>query len=446
MKRFFLAIAAMAAFVVQMNAGGYQINLLSAKQNGMGQTGTALKLGSESMIFNPAGMAFMNDKVNFSGSLAALSTSYTATYSTTNDKYKTDNPVIMPFAVNLGYSITDNLKAGVSFYTPSGANTKWDDAWEGAIVNQSFKLSAYTIQPTIAWRITPKLSVGAGMNITWGSMRLAKGEVSYEVISMILMYKGYDQTVIHQFNSATMPIAFRYNAVSDASFGFNVGAMYDINNQWTIGASYRSKVNLKLNDGITTVVYMNELAREAIKETFPLYEGVKFSTEMPCVSVLSVGGSYKHDDRLTVAADVRLSFWKQYKKLDIEYTSGELDGYNRVIYKNYRNSWTFNVGGEYKLSNSVDLRAGVTFNTSPVRKDFCNPELPDMSKIEPSVGFSYRPIKNLSIDASVIYIGGLTRKGASVGYSKYGYSANCKFPADYTLSGWCPSFGVSLAF
>ena len=35
MKRFFLAMAAMAAFVVQMNAGGYQINLLSAKQNGM---------------------------------------------------------------------------------------------------------------------------------------------------------------------------------------------------------------------------------------------------------------------------------------------------------------------------------------------------------------------------------------------------------------------------
>lgn len=35
-------------------AEGYQINTLSARQLGMGHTGTALKLGSESMIFNPA--------------------------------------------------------------------------------------------------------------------------------------------------------------------------------------------------------------------------------------------------------------------------------------------------------------------------------------------------------------------------------------------------------
>ena len=47
---------AVSAFV--MHAEGYQINTLSARQNGMGHTGTALKLGAESMIFNPAGLGF----------------------------------------------------------------------------------------------------------------------------------------------------------------------------------------------------------------------------------------------------------------------------------------------------------------------------------------------------------------------------------------------------
>ena len=41
------------------SAEGYQINTLSARQNGMGHTGTAMKLGAESMIFNPAGLGFL---------------------------------------------------------------------------------------------------------------------------------------------------------------------------------------------------------------------------------------------------------------------------------------------------------------------------------------------------------------------------------------------------
>ena len=50
MKRFLIgAMTALSA--MSMMAEGYQINTLSAKQLGMGHTGTALKLGSESMIF-----------------------------------------------------------------------------------------------------------------------------------------------------------------------------------------------------------------------------------------------------------------------------------------------------------------------------------------------------------------------------------------------------------
>ena len=37
-------------------AEGYQLNTQSARQLGMGHLGTALKLGGESMLFNPAGL------------------------------------------------------------------------------------------------------------------------------------------------------------------------------------------------------------------------------------------------------------------------------------------------------------------------------------------------------------------------------------------------------
>ena len=58
--------AAAVLSVLTANAEGYQINSQSARQWGMAHTGTALKLGAESMLFNPAGMAYMNSKFDIS--------------------------------------------------------------------------------------------------------------------------------------------------------------------------------------------------------------------------------------------------------------------------------------------------------------------------------------------------------------------------------------------
>ena len=53
MKKLFLLLAT-AAVTSGAYAEGYQVNNLSSKQNGMGHVGTAMKLNSESIWFNPA--------------------------------------------------------------------------------------------------------------------------------------------------------------------------------------------------------------------------------------------------------------------------------------------------------------------------------------------------------------------------------------------------------
>ena len=55
MKKFILSLAAIASTLTMM-AEGYQVNTLNVKQEGMAHTGVSLKLGAESMMFNPAGM------------------------------------------------------------------------------------------------------------------------------------------------------------------------------------------------------------------------------------------------------------------------------------------------------------------------------------------------------------------------------------------------------
>lgn len=61
-------------------AEGYQVNTLSARQSGMGHVGTGMKLGAESMHFNPAGMAFMDKTIDISVGVTAIAATakYTA--------------------------------------------------------------------------------------------------------------------------------------------------------------------------------------------------------------------------------------------------------------------------------------------------------------------------------------------------------------------------------
>ena len=87
MKKLILSIVAMAATMGAV-AEGYQVNTLSAKQEGMGHTGVALKLGAESMIFNPAGMAFMDKTVDLSASVSGVISDVSAVHE--GIKYETN--------------------------------------------------------------------------------------------------------------------------------------------------------------------------------------------------------------------------------------------------------------------------------------------------------------------------------------------------------------------
>ncbi len=112
-----LILALTSAMSIGAMAEGYQVNSFSAKQNGMGHVGVAMKLGAESQIFNPAAVTFMNKTMEISGSISGISSECTAT-TANGTKYTTSNPVSTPLNISSAFRIYDNLYAGVTLYTP----------------------------------------------------------------------------------------------------------------------------------------------------------------------------------------------------------------------------------------------------------------------------------------------------------------------------------------
>lgn len=438
MKRI-LTSAVIAVTAFSAAAEGYQVNTLSAKQNGMGHTGAALKLESESMIFNPAGMAWMDGTLDLSGSVTGIFATAKAKYQ--GREYETDNDASTPLSLNLGFKVYDNLKVGISFYTPYGSNINWTKNWPGAVLNQSVKLSTYTIQPTVAWKIIPNLSVGAGMMVTWGDVDLNKGLITPQSMDAMLSM----MQIPYSFGE-TVPASVNLNGKAKPRVGINIGAMWDITPQWTVGFSFRSKMEMKVKSGTATVNYANDMAEQLMQSKLNLINNANFTAKMPCAAVYTWGVSYKPIDRLILAFDAQLTGWSAYKRLDIEFLSEQVEQFDQHLNKKYRDSWTFHLGGEYNLTDRFDIRAGLMVDTSPVDKNHYNPETPGMTKIEPSLGLSFRPINRLSIDASFLYVAGIGADNRSCSYTDILTGKEEIFTADYKVNAVIPSIGVTYSF
>lgn len=453
-------IVAAAAALLSLNAmaEGYQINTLSARQLGMGHVGVAMKLGAESMIFNPAGLGFSDRTIDLAGAVTGIKAIANAKVDGVD--YETRNGLSTPIGINAAFRIYDNLQAGVSFYTPYGSSINWTDNWPGAVLNQRVDLATYTIQPTISWRVTPRFSIGAGLMLTWGSVDLNKGLVSpttFDKMLGALAATGASQAMgldpAYRFGDTT-PASVNLKGTSNMAVGVNFGAMFDITDRLTAGASFRTKMMMKVKAGEATVSYANEIARTLLEKDLNIINRANFAAEMPCPYVLNFGLSYRPTDRWTVAADAQLTGWRTYRQLDIDFLAEQLDAYDQHLTKNYSNAWCFKIGAQYAITDRLDLRAGMLIDTTPVSDIHYNPETPGMTKIEPTVGFSFRPVKGLSVDFAFMYVAGLGADNAKCTYTDLLAARNpmlqlpaeATFIADYKTKAFVPSIGLSYSF
>ena len=462
MKKLILSIVAMAATMGAV-AEGYQVNTLSAKQEGMGHTGVALKLGAESMIFNPAGMAFMDKTVDLSASVSGVISDVSAVHE--GIKYETSNDVSTPFQISGAFSIYDNLKAGITINTPYGSGIDWTDNWPGATLNQSVKIQVFNIQPTVSYRILPNLSVGAGLMVAWGNVDLNKGLLKASTINAMIPGVVKQQLVeqgvpaeyitddmVNQYasqmylNNEITPASVNLKGTAEVVLGFNVGAMWDINDKITVGASYRSKMDMKVKSGDAKLSYNipNEAVQQVVQSKLNVLDNTNFAAQLPAVSVLTFGVSYKPIERLTLAFDAQLSGWSDYEKLSIDFVG--LDApFDQHITKNYSYAWSFRLGAQFAMTNRLDLRAGFIVDTTPVNENYFNPETPGMTRLEPTFGFSFRPIENFSVDLAFTYVAGLARKG-SIPEKDMLTGETSNFDAEYDVEAFIPAIGVSYSF
>ena len=501
MKLFRKAVLTAAAVlsVLSANAEGYQINSQSSRQWGMAHTGTALKLGAESMTFNPAGMSFMNSK--FDISLGTILIQSKVEFEQGTYKHKTDNPLSTPIFGHFGYKINDKLAVGVNVTNPAGNSLVWGDNWAGANHIQEVSLKAFNVQPTISYRISDRISIGAGLMIDFGSFNQRKGLVMPGAFDGLGALAGGLASAMPnlaplpgmiQSFSGQVPVGIELEGSSKVSYGLNIGALFDVTDKLTLGVSYRSKVKLSVDGGEAELEYANDNAKNVINaiksfDTTPLQgleaagmipagtvatlkgtqtqlatmgvlDDSKFNASMPIPSIFSIGAAYKFNKNLTFTGEIQVTGWEAYDKMDIAFqtVAGEVQvtgwsAYNKLdiafktaageilqsSVKDYKNTACVRLGAEYVMNDFVTFRAGLYGDTPPVQMDNYNPETPSAKCVGINAGATLYPTKYMAIDLSLGYLKGEKTSGTY---------QNGTFNGDYTKSAIMPGLGLRFNF
>lgn len=458
-KTLFIFIAAcLAAFVW---AEGYQVNLSSVRQTGMGHTGVAMKLGSESMFFNPAGLVWMDQPIDVSAGISVISSKAKFKGASTTS---TDNPLGTPVYAYLGYRVYPNLAIGLAYNTPFGSTLKWPRSWEGAHLIQDIKLQSHVLQPSISYKITDRLSIGAGLMVAVGNVDLSRalmnandfhtiGGMISQIPEQMLPPEQRDMIVGIINDTKVAPGYARLKGTAKVRMGFNVGAMFDISEKVSIGASYRSKIQMKVKEGNADLTYANRQVEDVMGMlgqispalSIPKYNQGTFRAELPLPSNLTAGVSYRPTEKLELALDLQWVGWSSYDSLNVHFNETELGIAPILAEKDYKNTFIARVGAEYKVYDRLDLRAGVYYDQSPIREANYNPETPGMDKLGMSVGASFAPYERFQIHLAFLYIQGLSRDGSYTSKNIV-TGATEVFAGRYSSTGLTASIGASYTF
>ncbi|WP_457653868.1 OmpP1/FadL family transporter [Rhodocaloribacter sp.] len=422
----FVALAAFAFFGETARAQGFGIYEQSTCAMGRAETGVALPCNDGSAIFyNPAGIAGGRG-LTLSGGVTLVVADGDFTDDATGAVTKLENdPIPAPHAYAV-YGFSDRFSAGLGVYVPYGLDTVWPADFDGAFLGYDNGLQSVYIQPTLAYRLNERVTVGGGLTVAVGSVNLRRRlDLSSQPVPGLPPGTTFAQLGI-PFHTAFADA--RLDASGATGVGANVGALLRLTDRLNLGLRYLSSIKLDYDgdarfEAVPTGILLPAgnpfglpagTPLDAVLQGAGLFgpggllsdQGVRTSIEMPAQFVAGV--SYAASDRLTVLADLQWTQWSKFDRIDLRFDNPAL---NSVQVENYDDTIGIRVGAQYAASERLTLRLGYLFNQAAAPDETVTPLLPEADRNHVTAGFTWQASPRFAVNVAYQYLGQKERAG-----------------------------------
>lgn len=306
------------------------------------------------------------------------------------------------------HRLSPDWRLGLSVGSYFGLGVDYGNDWSGRYYIKEAELITFGVNPGVGYRVTDRLSVGAGFSV---------------------MEAKLHQTVA--VNNAAVPGQSGLGdgelklEDSDVGYGYNLGMLLELTPDTRFGVTYRSEVKLEFKD----VANLSGIG--------PVFQGLlnlsglagsRVDIDMTVPQSVMVSGYHQLTPLWAIMGNIGWQEWSKFGKQEISLQSTASRSFTKDL--NYNDTWHFALGAQYRFAPDWLWSIGAAYDTSPV--DDSQDRTPDLAldrQIRLATGLQYDWNRDVTIGAAYEYIdlgsGGINRNdGPLKGPLKGDYNPN----------------------
>ena len=249
---------------------------------------------------------------------------------------------------------------GLGSYSPFGLGLEWPQDAGFRTVGYESALTTMALNPVIALKLSPTLSIGGGPMLDYANADLRLGVLGENPGTDILRYQGDGYAV-----------------------AYNLGVRWQPIQQLSFGATFRSGTTVDLH-GHTVTGLGGPTTQTSSGTSLPL----------PLKAIFGV--SYRPTDKWNFEFDADYTDWSVERTLVVSPTALGPVG----LPLNWQPSWYFEFGGTRYLDKGWYVSAGYIYNENSVPNANYTPLVADMDKQFGSIGIGH---KGKKVDFDLAY-------------------------------------------
>ncbi|OOF17294.1 aromatic hydrocarbon degradation protein [Salinivibrio sp. MA427] len=393
-KIVYLAVAtALGSLSTTAHSAGFQLAETSATGLGRAFAGEAAMADNASAQFrNPALLSYLTDTQVSAGGIYVnpnvdIDGQNSSTGPTSTDDVAHD-AVIPNFYFS--HQLDDRLTAGIALATNFGMETDLGNDFTGTQFGNEAAVTTFEINPNLAWKATDQLRIGAGIRYVLG-----EGSIGAKSSRNVNLPISKNTTLL-----VPEQTTLKYMEGDDRAWGWQLGAVYDINDKHRVGFNYRSEVNLTLDghaEGLTYNINPNG-SGSPLSNTH--YAG---SMDLTLPATAELSSLHQLTEQWAIHTSLNWTEWSSFDKLEADIPSLSSDP-KMVKVENWEDNYRFAIGTTYQWDQQLTLRSGIAYDTSAVSDQNRTLTIPETDRTWLSVGAGYEMTPQLTLDAAFTYV------------------------------------------
>jgi long-chain fatty acid transport protein len=367
MKKIILLSVVTSSLVL---AGAYKVPEQSVNSMALGAAYVAHTDGADTAYFNPANMAFMEEK-QFAE--AGLTLAHLP-----RNEFKGDNPATSGKS-EIGNLILPNIhyvsnaigafRYGASLTVPGGLTKRWESPVQKAFAEE-FTLKVVELNPVGSYKVSDNFAVGGGLRFIY-----SEGVVKNDA-------RDVGKPAQREMEGDTL------------EYGYNLAMTYKPTTDINMAITYRSEIELK-EEGEANLYLSNV--------------GKQFSADVtvPLPAALNIAVSKTWADKYTAELNYERTYWSAYKELDFNYGKPIqpllVSAFDDTKVRAWNDTDTIRLGLTAKVTDTITLMGAISKDETPVPVEYVGYELPDSDAMVYSMGIRIKANDNLSYGIAYLH-------------------------------------------